>query len=69
MNTIIAVLIKAMALFNDAEITASGDNDGRTTYTIVTDGEVIEHAYGEEVINYLVTGEFKYDEDLTLFNK
>jgi hypothetical protein len=68
MNTIAAVLIKFMALFNEAEITPRDENDGRPTYDIVVDGQTFEHAYAEEVINYLVTGKFQYDEDLTLLN-
>ena len=44
-------------------------HEGKETYTITIEGEKIEHAYKEEIINYLVTDEFTYDEDLTLFNK
>lgn len=37
----------------------------RQTYTIFTkDKKVIEYAYKEEVIEYLKTGTFEYNEDL-----
>ena len=37
----------------------------RQTYTIFTkDKKVIEYAYKEEVIEYLETGTFEYNEDL-----
>ena len=50
------------------EVIQTGDNDGRETYTLTVGNETIQHAYKEEVINYIQTGEFTYNEDLTLFN-
>lgn len=41
------------------------DNTGRDTYILKLDnGQVIEHAYQEEVIAWINTGSFKYNEDL-----
>ena len=36
--------------------------DGRTIYSMPSEG--IEYAYKAEIIQYLETGEFEYDEDL-----
>ena len=38
--------------------------DGRRTYTIKTKTGIIEHAYKAEVLEYLETGTFEYNEDL-----
>ena len=38
--------------------------DGRTIYTIHTKSTHIEYAYKAEIIQYLETGQFEYDEDL-----
>jgi hypothetical protein len=40
------------------------DVDGRTIYTIHTKSTHIEYAYKEEVLRYLETGVFTYDETL-----
>lgn len=41
------------------------DNTGRDTYILkLNNGKVIEHAYQEEVIAWINTGSFKYNEDL-----
>lgn len=38
--------------------------EGRPTYHILIDNRVIEYSYKEEFKNLIITGEFKYDEDL-----
>ena len=45
-------------------IIPQNENDGRQTYTLRTESKVIEHAYKEEIINYIKTGVFVYNEDL-----
>lgn len=40
------------------------DVDGRTIYTIHTKSTHIEYAYKEEVLQYLKTGVFVYDETI-----
>ena len=45
-------------------IIPQSENDGRQTYTLRTEDKVIEHAYKEEIINYIKTGVFVYNEDL-----
>lgn len=40
----------------------TGDVDGRAIYSIPSAG--IEYAYKAEIIQYLETGEFTYDEDI-----
>jgi hypothetical protein len=40
----------------------AGDVDGRTIYSVPSAG--IEYAYKAEIIQYLETGTFKYNEDL-----
>jgi hypothetical protein len=42
-------------------IIPSGDVDGRAIYSIPSAG--IEYAYKAEIVQYLETGEFSYDED------
>jgi protein-tyrosine phosphatase len=42
-------------------------NDDREMYYIyLSDGNVIEHAYKEEVLEWIETGTFEYNEDLTI---
>ena len=65
---ILFALIKFEAMKYTGEVIQTGDNDGRETYTLTVGNETIQHAYKEEVINYIQTGEFTYNEDLTLFN-
>jgi hypothetical protein len=43
-------------------IIASDDVDGRTIYSIPSAG--IEYAYKAEIVQYLETGQFSYDETL-----
>lgn len=46
------------------KITPAHDEvDGRPLYHITTDDIVIENAYKEEVLEYLATGTFEYNED------
>jgi hypothetical protein len=51
------------------------DVDGRTIYTIHTKSTHIEYAYKAEVLQYIKTGVFVYDEtiddpvDTSIFNK
>jgi hypothetical protein len=40
----------------------TGDVDGRAIYSVPDAG--IEYAYKAEIIQYLETGEFTYDEDI-----
>jgi len=61
MNLIIANLLFVLQLHTGI-IIPDGDVDGRTMYSIPS--QFIEHAYKAEIIQYLETGEFKYDEDL-----
>ena len=40
-------------------------NDERELYTVnPKDGYVIDHAYKGEILNWIQTGEFEYNEDL-----
>ena len=56
-------------------VTPHDDVDGRTIYTIHTKSTHIEYAYKAEVLQYLKTGVFVYDEtiddpvDTSIFNK
>jgi len=43
-------------------IVPTGDVDGRAIYSVPSAG--IEYAYKAEIIQYLETGKFKYNEDL-----
>lgn len=46
-------------------ISHQADVDGRDTYTIrQADGTCIEHAYKGEVLEWIETGSFHYNEDL-----
>jgi len=38
--------------------------DGRETFTITTDTISVEYAYKEEIIHWIQSGEFVYNEDL-----
>jgi hypothetical protein len=40
-------------------------NDDRSLYTVNIKGKTYEHAYKEEIINWIKTGDFYYDEDLS----
>ena len=42
----------------------TGDVDGRTIYTIHYRSIHIEHAYKGEIVNWLESGKFVYNEDL-----
>lgn len=39
-------------------------HDGRKTYRLITKHAVYEHAYKEEIMEYLKTKSFEYNEDL-----
>lgn len=45
-------------------VVPQGDHEGRKMYTIQNDSMQIEYAYKAEVLNYIKTGQFKYNEDL-----
>jgi hypothetical protein len=45
-------------------IVPTDDVDGRKIYTIETDKGVIEYAYKGEILNYIESGSFVYNEDL-----
>ena len=61
MHLIIANLMFILQLHSGA-IIASDDVDGRTIYSVPSAG--IEYAYKAEIIQYLETGQFKYNEDI-----
>lgn len=61
MHLIIANLMFILQLHSGA-IIASDDVDGRTIYSIPSAG--IEYAYKAEIIQYLETGVFMYDETM-----
>lgn len=61
MNLIVANLMFILHL-HSGFIVASDDVDGRTIYSVPSKG--IEYAYKAEIIQYLETGQFEYDEDL-----
>ncbi|NDB85728.1 MAG: hypothetical protein EB127_23960 [Alphaproteobacteria bacterium] len=66
---ILFALLKFEAMKYASKVIQTDTHEGRETYTITIEGKAIEHAYKEEIINYLVTDEFTYNENLTLFNK
>ena len=72
MHLFIAKLMFTLKLYSGV-IIPSDDVDGRTIYSIPSAG--IEYAYQAEIIQYLETGVFTYDEtledavDLTEFTK
>jgi len=61
MHLVIANLMFILYI-NSGAIVPDGDVDGRTTYSIPS--AYIEHAYKAEIIQYLETGTFTYDETL-----
>lgn len=61
MHLIIAKLMFVLQLHSGV-IIPSDDVDGRTIYSVPSAG--IEYAYKAEIIQYLETGQFEYDEDL-----
>lgn len=61
MNLLIAKLMFTLQLLSGA-IVPSDDVDGRTIYSIPS--AKIEYAYKAEIIRYLETGVFTYDETL-----
>jgi hypothetical protein len=57
--------MKFREMQDDGLVVYNGDDidTGRPMFTLIlNDGSVIEHAYREEVINYINTNEFKYDD-------
>ena len=70
MHLVIAKLMFILQLHSGV-IIASSDVDGRTIYSVPSAG--IEYAYKAEIIQYLETGVFTYDEtiddkvDLSIF--
>jgi hypothetical protein len=60
MSLLLANLMFVLQLHSGV-IIPSGDVDGRTIYSIPSAG--IEYAYKAEIVQYLETGEFSYDED------
>jgi len=66
---ILFALLKFEVMKHTGEVIQIDTHEGRETYTITIEGKKIEHAYKEEIVNYLITHEFTYNEDLTLFNK
>ena len=61
MNLLIAQLMFTLQLYSGT-IVSSDDVDGRTIYSIPSAG--IEYAYKAEILQYLETGKFDYNEDL-----
>jgi hypothetical protein len=61
MNLLIAKLMFVLHL-HSGFIVASDDVDGRTIYSIPS--KDIEYAYKAEIIDYMQTGVFTYDETL-----
>jgi len=47
-------------------VTPQEKHDDKMTYAIIfKDGTIIEYAYKEEVLEYIETGTFEYNEDIT----
>jgi hypothetical protein len=61
MHLIIAHLTFVLQLHTGV-IIPTDDVDGRTIYSIPSAG--IEYAYKAEIVQYLETGKFNYDEDI-----
>ena len=61
MHLVIAKLMFILQLHSGV-IIASDDVDGRTIYSVPSAG--IEYAYKAEIIQYLETGTFTYDETI-----
>ena len=52
------------------QVTPSGENDGHQMYHIILkDNTVIEYAYKSEILIYIETGTFKYDDSLEFAEK
>ena len=72
MHLLIAKIIFTLNIYFGL-IVPTDDVDGRTIYAIPSKG--IEYAYKSEIIQYLETGTFQYDEtlddkvDLSIFKK
>ena len=45
-------------------ITPTEDVDGRQTYTIKQNNYIVEYAYREEILHWIDSGDFVYDETL-----
>ena len=60
MSLLLANLMFVLQLHTGV-IIPTGDVDGRTIYSIPSAG--IEYAYKAEIVQYLETGKFSYDED------
>jgi hypothetical protein len=45
-------------------ITPQDNIDGRYTYIVTTNEITVEYAYKEEILNWIKTDEFVYNEDL-----
>lgn len=45
-------------------IKPQGKHDGRQVYMLTTKNAVYEHAYKEEIMEYIKTRTFEYNEDL-----
>ena len=54
-------------IFNLLLLIPAGEHEGRPTYHVVNPrtNKTIEYAYIEEVRAYVLSGEFKYNEDQT----
>ena len=61
MNLFIAKLIFTLKLYSGV-IIPSDDVDGRTIYSIPS--AKIEYAYKAEILEYIQTGPFEYNEDI-----
>jgi hypothetical protein len=61
MNLLIVKLMFTLKLYSGA-IIPTDDVDGRTIYSMPSAG--IEYAYQAEILQYLETGVFRYDETL-----
>jgi hypothetical protein len=61
MNLLVAKLMFVLHL-HSGFIVATDDVDGRTIYSVPSKG--IEYAYKSEIIDYMQTGVFTYDETL-----
>ena len=61
MHLIIANLMFVLQL-HSGYIIPTDDVDGRTIYSVPSAG--IEYAYKAEIVQYLETGQFDYNEDL-----
>jgi hypothetical protein len=57
-------LILFLYMFMTGYIEPTDEHEGRQMYSFTTkEGKRIENAYKGEIINYLKTGTFEYDED------